>query len=306
MKKRSRNAIALLMSIVFVMLIAVTIGIGLKSFYQAKQNIAEEKLLYQSDVLVSDVLKILKNTKEIDAIVKSKDGSALYGFISSMQTVPIPFEGYDVFMSVQSARDRFNLNGLKKDQKHFDFKRIEILKSFFIKYGISDELVALIMDSMGGEKLDRSYYSDLFETQKELFRDYLASYRHLEKILIFYEKKHHDNVFSKLEFDRMFSYNPNIGTRIDLNFATQQTWELLTGCTKEQAQVLVAKAGMYKTLEDILLQPSMKERLKNFNISFFEPIITVNIKIKDQYTTGLITFEYDLRTKKASHFVYKI
>ena len=303
---QSKNAIALLLTMVFVILMTVAIGLGLRNLNEVKQTVSKENLLLQSDILIEDILRLLKSSQEINAVVKSKDATALYALISSMEAIPLSLEGYNVLLSIQSARECFNINSLKKDKKDFDQKRVEILRRFFIQHGINDGLVSLIMDSMGGYKVDRSYFSDLFEKNNELFRDYIASYEHLEKILFFYEKKYHDNVFSKLEFDKIFSYNPNIATKVDLNFATEQTWELLTGCSKEEAKVFVKNEGTYKSLKDIPLSPMMQDQLQKFSISFFEPIIEIKIEIKNDYASGFVAFEYDLRTKKASRFVYKI
>ncbi len=303
---RSRSAIALLLTLFFVMLISIVIGFSLQNLNKAKQSVSKEKLLLQVDVLVDDILELLKTSSEIDTVVKSQDGNALFALISSMQNIPLSLEGYEVVLSVESARKYFNINALKKDKKNFDRERINRIKNFFSTHGINEELVLMFMDSMSGYKADRSYFTDLFEKNKELFRDYIASYEHLEKILLFYDKKYHDNVFSKLEFDKIFSYDPNIATKVDLNFATEQTWEFLTGCSQEEAKVFVKNEGSYKKVEDIPLSPTMKERLKKFNISFFEPVVMIIITIRDHYSSGSVAFEYNLRTKKASRFVYKI
>jgi hypothetical protein len=110
----------------------------------------------------------------------------------------------------------------------------------------------------------------------------------------------------KVDFKNLFNFNKNKKTKIDLNFATRQTWELILGCSKERAQELVQNEGGYTNMEDLNLNDMEKNSLRNFAISFFEPVLNVNIDIIQNKLNARISFEYNLRTQKAENFVYEI
>jgi len=58
--------------------------------------------------------------------------------------------------------------------------------------------------------------------------------------------------------------------------------------------------------DDLGLTPEQKRLLKRFPYSFFEPVVWVHVEFKSEHNAGVIEFEYDLKTKRASHFVYDI
>jgi hypothetical protein len=76
-----RNAIALLVTLFFLMLFAVAIGIGLQTTKKATQQLQKEKLLIQSTVIIEDVLQMLKNSQEITAIAQDSSALSLYALL---------------------------------------------------------------------------------------------------------------------------------------------------------------------------------------------------------------------------------
>ncbi|MDQ7066928.1 MAG: hypothetical protein Q9M40_02380 [Sulfurimonas sp.] len=57
--KRSKHAIALLITVMFIIVITVAIGVGLKQVNSASFQMKNEKFMYQSRLLIEDILKIL-------------------------------------------------------------------------------------------------------------------------------------------------------------------------------------------------------------------------------------------------------
>jgi hypothetical protein len=147
--------------------------------------------------------------------------------------------------------------------------------------------------------------SNLYTDNPELFQGYIVSQEHFNTIGRYYEKKYNETLFSKLDFDKMLLFEEQRDAKVDLNYATVQTWQLLTGCSKERAEILVANAGTYESVADLELNPQEEAQLKNFAFSFKEDIIRVRIDIQKEELEMVVEFQYNLKTKKANRFVYK-
>ncbi len=301
-----RRAVALLITLFLVLLMSIAVGVGLKSAVKAKESVQKEAFMIQSAMLVEDVLAMLKGSPELRQITDSNTSSALFAFLSSASVIPFQSGDVRVLVSLQSARGHFNINALKDANQTKANEKAARLEELFLRHELTSQLVAYIQDAMGGIKADGSYKSDLFLERPELFRDYIASPHHLEKILLVYGQKYHINPYSKLNFDTLFSFEKEPKTKVDLNYATPEVWELLIGASRERARALYEKEGSFETLEDVGLDAKEKEMLALFDYSFFEPVIRVHIDIVEGNIKGMIEFEYDLRTQKAGNFVYEI
>ncbi|MDQ7066926.1 MAG: hypothetical protein Q9M40_02370 [Sulfurimonas sp.] len=64
--------------------------------------------------------------------------------------------------------------------------------------------------------------------------------------------------------------------------------------------------GFIEKPTDLNLNSEEKFRLSKYKTSFFEPYILVSIEIIDGTNTSNIIFEYDIKNKKGSNFVYEI
>jgi hypothetical protein len=294
-----KNAIALLITLMFIIVITVAIGYGLKEVNKASSLVEKEKFLYQSSIIVEDVLNILKKSKDLKDAIENKSSEALYLFLSQSEFIPFKSGGLDVLLSIKSARAKFNPNTITA-------KNIDVIKEYMNNKQVNSEYVDLLIDSQNKIKDDGYYNTALFNTNPELFRDFIASKKHLQKINNFYAKEYNDNNLKNIDFNELFYYNSDNNTSIDLNYATAATWELITGAQPQRAEDLALGAGMYTTVADLNLDKGELEILSKFNTSFFEPILSVTIEIMQEKSSSKINFEYDMKKKKESNFVYEI
>ena len=301
-----RNGVALLVTLFLVMLMSIVIGASLRTQEDAKETVEKERLLIQSGAIVEDVLRMLQNSPKLQAIVDDNTSLSLYSFLSSVSMIPFESEGYRVLVSLQSARGKLNINTFSKATTKREKQRRKRLLNFLNGYGFDDDLYYYILDAEGGIKEDGSYKSDLFFTEPELFRDYIASSKQMDQVLRIYAKKTGIDVFSKLDFDTIFLYGIKEDVKLDLNYATPKVWELVAGVSKEKAIELSQNGGAYERVEDLGLSEDEKNILSLFDYSFFEPVILVDIEIVKEKISQRIRFEYDIKKKKAGHFVYEI
>lgn len=297
--KPPRSGIALLITVMFVIVITVAIGYGLKQVNSAATVVKQENFMYQSNILVEDILHILKTSKEVQAAVDANSSEALYMLISQAAFIPFESHGVEMTLKIKSARAKFN-------PAELDTNNTEQMKLFMNNYNVNNQYVDILVDNINGIKEDNSYNSTIFDEHPYLFRDYIASSEHLKIINDFYTKEYNDNALSKIDFDNLFYYSSDRNISIDLNYATLEVWELLTGAQKERAEVLSAGGGSYTKVGDVGLNDDELASIKHFKTSFYEPILDVEVEIRQNDLISNIHFEYNIKTKKGSNFAFKL
>ncbi|PNV82890.1 MAG: hypothetical protein C0627_08145 [Sulfurimonas sp.] len=302
-----KNAIALLVTILFIMAITLGIGIGLGSMKSASQDAEDERFMFQTALVLDDVLSIFSNSQEIDALGDVNATEVFAIFLNQTQSIPIEIEDMKVLIQIKSARDSFNINALQDANATLYVQRAELLKEYLQRFEVQEHYIDFLRDGMSGIKEDTSYHTRLFDDAPYLYRDYIASPEHLERINEAYTRQYHDTTLKKADLGHFFSFNKERKTKIDLNYATPSTWMFMLGIDKQSALSLVQKSHLYTSYEDLPLSDEKKVVLKDvFETSFFEPFIEVQVVIKQGDKSAKIVFEYDIKNKKGSNFVYEI
>ncbi len=301
-----KKGIALLITLLFIVAITASIGLGLKQINNASKELQEQNFLLQTRVILDDVLTILKNSGELNTVMQESSPSKLYAFLSQTKEIPLELEGYHVDVEITSARGKFNVNKLMDANTTVNNPRVEILKEFVNKQNINSNFIDLLLDNMGKIKEDLSYNTAIFSEKPMLFRDYIASRKHFKEIERYYANTYNDESLKKIDFDTLFSYGAKKQEFIDLNYATIAVWKLLLGVDEVKARALASKSGQYTKLGDLDLNAAQKERLSKFDTSFFEPFLEVRLEIKNEKHQAIIEFEYDVKTKKGSNYVYEL
>jgi hypothetical protein len=300
-----KRGIALLITVMFVMVISVAIGLGLKQINEASTSVKEELFSYQISLLLEDVLAMLQKSNDLKMIGESNNSiTDLSLFLEQTQMIPFSTEGIDVMIKVQSARAKFNISDLN------DSRKANYLTQYLNKYMINSDYVTILFDVISGIKDDDNYNSAIFEENPFLFRDYLVSYEHLQQINRFYAQAFNDNSLEKVPFKKLFYFGSkskkNQPYKIDLNYATPEVWEMMLGCTQERAKILANHDDLYEKLVNLDLDTEEITRLKAYNYSFFEPYLHVEVTFLQEDSEAKMSFEYDIRKRKGYNFVYEI
>lgn len=304
--KNSKKGIALLVTVLFIMAITVAIGVGLKQVKVASLYVENESFMFQTSTVLEDVLHILDASKELEQIAHNKSNSELFAFLSSVSFIPLESHGLKVNIHISSARSHFNVNSLMNTNgKTINIDRVNALKEYLNKYSVNSGYVDILLDVMRGIQDDRGYESAIFNDKPYLFRDYIVSEKHLEEVNDFYMKTYHSTL-KNIDFTQLFYFSNDKSNFIDLNYATAEIWDMMIGCDKEKAQQLASGEGGYTSLDNLSLSDKEKLALAKFQTSFFEPFLDVVIDITQSSQHAKIRFEYAIRTKKGSNFVYEI
>lgn len=109
MQYKSKHGIALMITLFFVMVITVAVGVGLKNVNDAKHEVRNENFMLQSTIVLNDIMNVLKNAPELNEINSSEEMEAFLETYS----MPVPLSS-DILVDIklESARAKFNINSL--------------------------------------------------------------------------------------------------------------------------------------------------------------------------------------------------
>jgi len=303
--QRSRRAIALLITVMFVIVITVAIGFGLKQVNDASSALKRENFLYQTNMIVEDILHILQTSPDVQKVIDSNSSSDFHTFLAQAAFIPLKVNGLEIVMKLSSARAKFNPNALIEDGK-IKKERVAMLKQYLNAHMVNSDYVDILLDNMSKVKADNSYNSRIFDVNPSLFRDYIASAKHLKKINDFYAQEFNDDSLKNINFENLFYFSRDANSTVDINYATPEVWEMMLGCQKERAERLSAGGGGYENEANLDLQPEELVNLQKFQVSYYEPVVQVEIEIMQNGRDARVRFEYDIKKKKGSNFVYEI
>ena len=305
-----RKAIALLITLMFIMAITISVGVGLSYTSRAQDSLKDENFLLQSNVILNDVLALLKNSKELKEVAKDDSGDAFNIFLAQSSFIPFESSGIQIILELSSARAKFNPNTLQGSSPEV-LTRISLLREFLAKRMVNQTYVDILLDGLGGVKDDLSYNSDIFNSNDTLYRDSIASKQHLEHFNEFYKNSFYDNSLSLIDFDKLLYFSDDANSTnsyvIDLNYATAEIWELMLGVDAMRAEELALGAGYYTEEEKPELSIDEANALLNFNTGY-APQMFLDVKvevIQDKFSAN-IAFEYDITTQKGYNFSYEI
>ena len=301
-----RSAIALMITIFFVMAISLTLGIALKQVKDARTDIQKQDFLLQTNVILEDVMNILKNSEELSEVAKADSSDALYIMLAQASFIPFEHSGIAITLELKSARSMVNVNTIVDESGKPQEDRINSLINYFKFYQVSGEYTNILLDNISKNKVDEYYNSGIFDENPYLFRDYIISLKHIEDINAYYMSYYNENSVSKVDFEKLFYFSKDIQTKVDLNYATAETWRLLTGCDELKAEQLNLAGGFYTQVSDLNLSTEEKISLEYFRTSYYEPLLDIRVEVKEGALSAKIRFEYDIKTKKGSNFVYEI
>ena len=301
-----RPAIALMITIFFVMAISLSLGIALKQVKEARTDIQKQDFLLQTNVILEDVLNILKNSAEMDAVVKEESAEALYILLSQAAFIPFEHSGIAITLELKSARSMININSIGDKNATNSEERVNSFINYFKLFNVTSEYTSMLLDNISKVEEDMYYNSGIFDENPELFRDYITSQKHLDKINNYYMSYYNENSISKIDFEKLFYFSKDKAMKIDLNYETPETWRLLIGCDELKAEELNFAGGSYQSASDLNLSAEETISLGYFATSYYEPLLDIRVEVKEGDLNAKIRFEYDMKTKKGSNFVYEI
>ncbi len=308
---KSRKAIALLITLFFIIAITLAIGIGLKQVNEAASHVQSEKLLLQSSMIFDDVLVMLKGAKELDYLLDNNISGDVFGaFLSgySIPGIPLGDSGIIISLELKSARSKVNINTLIDNNNSVD-----ALRAYLNYYMVNEIYADMLLDSMDGIQADDSYRTGLFYEKPYLYRDFIVSYEHLEEINEFYMKTYRDNYLKNIHLKNLFYFSEvKQNYKVDLNCVTPEALEMMLGDKSRMAMLYPNfESEDYIDKCSSFVCNNLDEDEKTFLAQYgatcnIQPYLDVSVEVMQNEQTAKINFEYDMKNKKGYNFVYEI
>ncbi len=292
-----RRAIALLITLFFVISVTAAVGVSMIQLRLSAQQVREGKCLIQSSMILDDLIKLLKTTPILEKINNADD---LRYFLENTSLIPVALENLNVKVNIHSPMGRININTLASS-KAFQ----EALSLYMLQYEIEDidYFQDLLIDSMGGKQ--PHYRTDLFDNQPWLYREKIVSMAHFEQIVDYYVITRHDAKIRKIPWDSLIRFSTPNDYYIDVNYITAELWQLLLpGLSEGLAKELSSWENLYKAEEDLGLSQEELEYLHKYQLSYYLPRLAVNVDVKRNDQNVHVAFEYDIKTKKVGSVDY--
>jgi hypothetical protein len=294
-----RSGIALMITLFFIIAITTAVGVSLMHLRLGGEQLHEGRFLVQSSAVLDDVLTLLERVQEISPI---KDADSLNVFLLSAGFLPLEAQNLRVKIEIESAMGHLNINALSESEALQD-----ALSKYMLRYNVQDiaYMTDLLIDCMSGPK--EYYRTDIFDEMPWLYRERIVSHEHLQQILDFYTRLRHDNSVQILPWSELVRFGEHNDTALDANYVTPQVWELLLPTLQEEiAEKLAAGAETYGSAEDLDLSEEELSDLEGFSVRYYVPEVHVSVDMEEHNRSSRIAFDYNLTTKKGSHFVYGI
>lgn len=297
---QNRPAIALMVTLFFIMAITVAVGLSLTQLKKGNLQLQEGRFLVQGSAVIEDVLSLLNNSTEV---IKVEDAATLRLFLDSAAFIPFEVDDLRVKITMRSARSRLNINLLGSSEA-----LQEALKTYLISYNIQDVsyFVDLLLDCMSGTQ--ELYKTEIFDEQPWMYRDRIVDRSHFDQLLDFYVKMRHDNSIRNVVWEKIISFGDPKRSQIDANYATPELWRLMLPDAGEEQANTLAEAGLegYESEDDLNLSDKEREQIAPFGIAYYLPVAEVKVIIEEYDKMAEIVFQYDIASKQAKEFSYDI
>jgi len=297
---QNRPAIALMVTLFFIMAITVAVGLSLTQLKRGNLQLQEGRFLVQGSAVIEDVLTLLKNSADV---IKVEDAATLRLFLDSAAFIPFEVDDLRVKISMRSARSRLNINLLSSSEV-----LQEALKTYLIRYNIQDVayFVDLLLDCMGGTQ--ELYRTEIFDEQPWMYRDRIVDRSHFDQLLDFYVKMRHDNSIRTVAWEKIISFGDPKRAQIDANYATPELWRLMLPDAGDEQVKTLAEAGLegYESEDDLNLSDEEREQIAPFGVTYYLPVAEVKVMIEEYDKMAEIVFQYDIASQQAKEFSYDI
>ncbi len=303
-----REGVALLITIAFIVAIMAIIGVSLGVVERSHKDVAHKKVLVQSDILLSNMLSILKS-----ASGDINDSTMLDIFLM----IPFTFNSsaYDtsVDVSFESSATKVNINWLVPDVNQSRVRDRfapdplnpyveEFLDRILTVYNVSDTilLLSMIADTIDDDVSERVSGSEIVREKINFSHGKIYNMRHFQQILEIYKMKTLDFSVDKIPWQSLIGFTNG---KIDFNYISPDVLRyILDGLAPESIRLLTTdKESVYIGLNDLPFNVQDKEKLTKMNIVFFDPNLSSKIVVKSSGSALVVSLDYNLSDKRVSN-----
>jgi len=298
----SRSAIALIITLFFIMAMTLLVGISSGLSDRALKRVEKERFLIQANRISHDVVTMLNQ------ITKDLNGS---DDLDMLIDLPVLLDdevsGMHVEITFESASSRLNINSLVDENGTIQKEYYNLLESVLINNQVLDPslFLSLVADTIDSDIEERVVDSEIATLDPFYSNGEIIDMKHFNKIIQKYIQMRDDLAINQIPWSKLIS---TVGKNIDINHVTPELFaEIFTNFAPDEVlEYTLGRKETYNKMEDLEVDDFTKEYLQKLGISFYEPLIKCNVLLKVNEQTGIISFYYDLSGKNASEFNIEI
>lgn len=270
------------------------------------KRVANKRFLVQGDVLLSNMLGILKNASS-----DVNDSTTLDIFLA----MPFVFENkaFDTAVTVAFTSDasRPNINWLvegnatKKEDPYAPVPLNPEMEAYLDRilsiYNVSDKIlfVSMIADAIDDDEQERSAGSEIALENPDFTQGRIYDLHHFQQIVDAYEAVSLDPAVRQIPWGQLIGFS---NTVLDFNHITPEALAVIAPeLEPEQAALLSSeRIEVFESFSDLPLDAETKARLKRLHAAFYSPEVSGDILIQNGERKLHAAFLYNLGSKKVS------
>jgi len=298
----SRPAIALIITLFFIMAMTLLVGISSSLSDRALKRVEKERFLIQANRISADVVTMLTQ------MTKDMNGS---DDLAMLIDLPVLLDdevsGMYVEITFESASSRLNINSLVDENGTIQKEYYNLLENILINNQVLDPslFLALVADTIDSDIKERIVDSEIASLDPFYSNGEIIDMRHFNKIIRMYIEMRDDLAIKQIPWSKIIS---TVGEKVDINHITPELFtEIFPNFAPDEViEYTLGRENTYNAMEDLEVDDITKEHLEKLGVSFYEPLVKCEVLLKVNEQTGIITFYYDLSGKNASEFNIKI
>lgn len=287
-----KKGVALLITIVILAIFSVLV---LKSFSISTQVVNQNneiRLLSQSNRLLEDSKKIVKNT------LKDINSTEAYAILFSEPFV-IANKNFTLTFTFSPVENGLNINSLLQNSKRNE-ESILVFETILSTYNVQNIqfFVDLILDTIDEDVDERSYGSEIILKDTFFTNSKIYSQKHLDKIIDYYAQvKDAKNIY-KVDWGKYIRFDEDA---IDVNFASIELLKILLSNPYINDAF---KKTYYENYDDLKIDEDKQAFLNNLNLTFTTSRILVKVAFDDLIKKVNFKFIYDKKANTIENIKY--
>ena len=295
-----KKSIVLLITLALIVSLASFIAIGLHYVQQAQIQITSRQSFLQSLVFASSIENILaKYAKDING---SDELSLLFD-------LPIDIKSQEVSAHIEFTPVATGLNPnnmIKKVGKKiiFDANYILLFDKILQDANVLNKelFLALLEDSLDNDYEERIPGSEIGLYNKRFAQGRIENFQKFSLLLDRYVLLTKDENIYKIPWKEILSFNSQ---EIDFNYISPKLLYYMLPFSDNEtvAKLTTQKNDILKGWSDLHLPQEIVKELKKYHISFFVPI--VEVQLSGSAIKGVTQIVYDIKKKKVVDIAFK-
>ncbi|MDD4504945.1 MAG: hypothetical protein PHE60_01055 [Sulfurospirillaceae bacterium] len=287
-----KKGVALLITILILAIFSVLV---LKSFSISTQVVNQNneiRLLSQSNRLLEDSKKIVKNT------LKDINSTEAYAILFSEPFV-IANKNFTLTFTFSPVENGLNINSLLQNSKRNE-ESILVFETILSTYNVQNIqfFVDLILDTIDEDVDERSYGSEIILKDTFFTNSKIYSQKHFDKIIDYYAQvKDAKNIY-KVDWGKYIRFDEDA---IDVNFASIELLKILLSNPYINDAF---KKTYYENYDDLKIDEDKQAFLNNLNLTFTTSRILVKVAFDDLIKKVNFKFIYDKKANTIENIKY--